>query len=109
MGLDLLSALTNSHKQIKSINESNLKIIAETFNNFFVTTAGDIDSRIIHTDIIYKYYLQYSVLNLIFLKPAFKKKVTSVINETKTNTSTGPNQHIDANTKNKQPDHLQIL
>ena len=68
MRLDLLSALKNSHKQIKSINiknkaESNLEIIAETFNNFFVTIAGDIDSKIVHTDINYKYYLHTLYLN----------------------------------------------
>ena len=68
MRLDLLSALKNSHKQIKSINiknkaESNLEIIAETFNNFFVTIAGDIDSKIVHTDINYKYYPHTLYLN----------------------------------------------
>ena len=64
--------------------------MAETLNNF-VTIAGDIDSKIIHTNTSYKDYLQRSVLNSFFLKPASKKEVLSVINEMKTNKSTGPN------------------
>ena len=55
--------------------ESNSKIIAETFNNFFVTIASDIDSKIIHTNTSYKEYLQGSVLNSFFLKPATKNEV----------------------------------
>ena len=58
----IISLKTNSHKQIRSINinnktESNSKIMAETFNNFFVTIASDIDSKIIHTNTRYKDYL----------------------------------------------------
>ena len=92
----IISLKTNSHKQIRSINinnktESNPKIMAETFNNFFVTIASDIDSKIIRTNTSYKDYLQDSVFNSFFLKPATKKEVISVINEMKTNKSTGPN------------------
>ena len=92
----IISLKTNSHKQIRSINinnktESNSKIMAETFNNFFVTIASDIDSKIIHTNTSYKDYLQGSVLNSFFLKPASETEVISVINEMKTNKSTGPN------------------
>ena len=65
--------------------------MTETFNNFFVTIASDIDSTIIHTNTSYKDYLQGSVLNLFFLKPASEKEVKSVINEMKTKKSTGPN------------------
>ena len=65
--------------------------MTETFNNFFVTTASDIDSKIVHTNTSYKDYLQGSVLNSFFLKRASEKEVTSVINEMKTNKSTGPN------------------
>ena len=65
--------------------------MAETFNNFFVTIASDIDSKIIHTNTSYKDYLQDSVLKSFFLKPATEKEVISVINEMKTNKSTGPN------------------
>ena len=88
----IISLKTNSHKQIRSINinnktESNSKIMAETFNNFFVTIASDIDS-IIHTDTSYKNYLQGSILNSFFLKPTTKKEVIPVINEMKTNKST---------------------
>ena len=54
----IISLKTNSHKQIRSINinnktESNPKIMAETFNNFFVIIANDIDSKIIHTNTSY--------------------------------------------------------
>ena len=48
MALDLLSALIRqTHKQIRSIiinnkTESNSEIMAEAFNNFFVTIASDI-------------------------------------------------------------------
>ena len=38
-----------------------------------------------------KDYLQGSVLNSFYLKPASEKEVISVINEMKTNKSTGPN------------------
>ena len=65
--------------------------MAETFNNFFVTIASDIDSKIIHTNTSYKDYLQGSVLNSFFIKPASEKEVISVINEMKTNKSTGLN------------------
>ena len=80
--------------------------MAETFNNFFVTIVSDIDSKIIHTNTSYKDYLQDSVLISFFLKPATKKEVISVINEMKTNKSTGPNS-IPTHTKNKQSNHLQ--
>ena len=55
----IISLKTNSHKQIRSINinnktESNSKIMAETFNNFFMTIASDIDNKIIHTNTSYK-------------------------------------------------------
>ena len=66
--------------------------MAETSNNLFVTITGNIDIQIIHTNTSYKYYLQDSVLNSFFLKPATKKEVISVIDEMKTNKSTGPNR-----------------
>ena len=58
----IISLKTNSHKQIRSLNinnktESNPKIMAETFNNFFMTNASDVDSKIIHINTNYKYYL----------------------------------------------------
>ena len=64
--------------------------MVETFNNFFVTIASDIDSKIIYTTTSYKDYLQDSLLNSFFLKPAIEKQVISIINEMKTNKSTGP-------------------
>ena len=92
----ITSFKTKAHKQIKSININNEiifnpKIISETFNNFFVTIARDIDSKTIHTNTSYKDYLQNSVLNIFLLKQATEKKVISVINKMKTNKSTGPN------------------
>ena len=86
-----MSLKTNSHKQIRPINIIKLNLILKTFNNFFVTIASDVDSKIIHTNTSYKVYLQDSVLNSFFLKPATKKEVISVINEMKTNKSTGAN------------------
>ena len=65
--------------------------MAETFNNFFATIASDKDSKIIHTNTSYKDYLQGSVLNSFFLKPAPEKEVITVINEMKTNKSRDPN------------------
>ena len=65
--------------------------MAETFNNFFMTIASDIDSKIIHTNTSYKDYLQGSVFNSFFLKPAFEKEAISAINEMKTNKSTAAN------------------
>ena len=67
----IVSLKTNFHKQIRSIiinnkTESNSKIMDETFHNFFVTIASDIDSKTIYTNSNYKYYLQDSVLNLFF-------------------------------------------
>ena len=88
----IISLKTNSHKQTRSLNinnktESNPKIMAETINNFFMTNASDADSKIIHINTNYKYYLWGSVLNSIFLKPATEKEA---IKEMKTNKSTGP-------------------
>ena len=71
--------------------ESNSIVMAETLSNFFVTTASDIDSKIVDTNTSYKDYLQGSALNSFFLKPASMKEVISVINEMKSNKSTGPN------------------
>ena len=55
-------------KQIKSIKindkvESSPKILADSFNNFFVTIAENIDKNIIHTNANYKDYLENSVTN----------------------------------------------
>ena len=65
--------------------------MAETSNNCFVTVERDIGSNIIHTNTSYKDYLQDSVLNSFFLKRATENKFISLINEMKTNKSTGPN------------------
>ena len=65
--------------------------MAKTTNSFFVTMTSDTDSKIIHTNTSYKDYLQGSVLNSFFLKPASEKEVISVMDEMETNKSTGPN------------------
>ena len=49
--------------------------MAETFNNFFVTIASDIDSKLIRTNTSYKDYLQGSIPKSFFLKPASDKEV----------------------------------
>ena len=96
----MLSTLRQTHKQIKSININNETEfnhdMAQTFHNFFVTIACDIDNKIIHTNTNYEDFLQDSVL----------KPVISVNNEVKTNKLIDPKayQH---NTKNKQSDNLQ--
>ena len=56
-----------------------------------MTIASDTDNKIIHTNTNYKDYLKGFVLNPFFLKATTEKEVTSVINEMKTNKSTGPN------------------
>ena len=47
--------------------------MAETFSNFSVTITKDIVSKIIHTSTNQKNYLQYLVLNFVFLKPTTEK------------------------------------
>ena len=59
-----------------------------------MTIASDIDRKIIHTNTSYKDYLQESVLKSFFLKPLSEKEVISVINEMKTNKSTGLNSTL---------------
>ena len=64
----IINVKENSKKQIKSIKindkvESSPKILADSFNNFFVTIAENIDKNIIHTNANYKDYLQNSVTN----------------------------------------------
>ena len=64
----IINVKENSKKQIKSIKtndkvESSPKILADSFNNFFVTIAENIDKNIIHTNANYKDYLENSVTN----------------------------------------------
>ena len=84
------------NKQIKSIKindkvESNPKILADSFNNFFVTIAENIDKKIIHKNANYKHYLENSVTNSFFLKPTNKEEVNSIIKQMKTNKALRPN------------------
>ena len=51
-------------KQIKPIKindkvQTSPKILADSFNNFFVSIAGNIDKKNIHTNAKYKNYLEY--------------------------------------------------
>ena len=65
--------------------------MADSFNNFFVTIAENIDKNIIHTNANYKDYLENSVTNSFFLKPTNKGEVNSIIKQMKTNKAIGPN------------------
>ena len=83
-------------KQIKSIKindkvESSPKILADSFNNFFVTIAENIDKNIIHTNANCKDYLDNSVTNSFFLKPTSEEEVNSIIKQMKTNKAIDPN------------------
>ena len=85
-----------SKKQIKSIKinekvEYNPKVLADSFDNFFVTIAENIDKKIIHTNVNYKDYLENSVINSFFLKPTNKEELDSIIKQLKTNKALGPN------------------
>ena len=83
-------------KQSKSIKindkvESSPKILVDSFNNFFVTIAENIDKNIIHTNANYKDYLENSVTNSFFLKPTNEEEVDSIIKQMKINKAIGPN------------------
>ena len=85
-----------TQKKIKSIKindkvESCTKILADSFNNFFVAVAENIDKNIIHTNANYKDYLENSVTNSFFLKPTNEEEVNSIIKQMKTNKAIGPN------------------
>ena len=87
--------LKKTKKQIKytKINdkgESSRKILTDSFNNFFVTIAKNINKKIIHTNANYKDYLGNSVTNSFFLKPTNEEKVNSIIKQMKTNKAIGP-------------------
>ena len=65
-----MSKKTKKDKQIKSIKtkdkvESSPKILACSFNKFFVTTVENINKKIIHTNV--KDYLENSAINPFFL------------------------------------------
>ena len=65
--------------------------MADSFNNFFVTIAENIDKNIIHKNANYKDYLENSVINSFFLKPNKEEEVSSIIKQIKTNKAIGPN------------------
>ena len=66
--------------------------MADSFNNFFVTIAENIDKNIIHTNANYKDYLENSVTNSFFLKPTNEEEeVNSIIKQMKKNKAIGPN------------------
>ena len=76
----IINVKGNSKEQIKSIKindkvESSPRILADSFNNFFVTIAENTDKNIIHTNANYKDYLENSVTNSFFLKPTNEKEV----------------------------------
>ena len=53
--------------------------MADSFNNFFVTIADNIDKNIVHTNANYKDYLKNSVNNSFFLKPTNEGEDNSII------------------------------
>ena len=65
--------------------------MADSFNNFFVTIAENIDKNIIHTNANYKDYLENSVTNSFFLKPTIEEEVNSIIKQMKTNKAISQN------------------
>ena len=84
------------NKQIKSIKindkvESSPKILADSFNKFFMTIAENIDKNIIHTNANDKDYLEKFRTNSFFLKPANEEEVNSIIKQMKKNKAIGPN------------------
>ena len=92
----IINVKKNSKKQIKSLKindkvEYSPGILADSFNNLFVTIDENIDKYIIHTNTNYKEYLEKSVTNSFFLKATNKEEVNSIIKQMKTNTAIGPN------------------
>ena len=69
--------------------ESSPKILADSFNNFFLTIAENIDKKIINAN--YKDYLENSVTSLFFLKLRNEEEVNSIIKQMKTNKATVSN------------------
>ena len=91
-----------TEEQIKStkINdkvESIPKILADSFNDFFVTVAENIDKNIIHASA--KGFPGNSVTNSFFLKLTNEEEVNSIIKQIKTKKAIGPKQHSNKNTK----------
>ena len=74
---------------------------ADSFNNFFVTIAENIDKKIIHTNANYKNYPENSRINSFFLKPTNKEEVNSTIKKIKTNKTLDPNSIPKKNAKNE--------
>ena len=74
-----------------SRKESSPTILADSFNNFFVTLAENIDKKIIHINANYKDYLENSVTNSFFLKPTNEQEVNFIKKQMKTNNVLDPN------------------
>ena len=65
------------------MSESSPKIFADSFYNFFVTIAENIDNKIIHANASYKDNLGNSVVNSFFVKPTNEEEVNSTIMQMK--------------------------
>ena len=66
--------------------------MTDSFNNFFLSIAGNIDNKIIHANSNHKDYLENSVSNqFILFKPTSEEEVTSIIKQMKTNKALGTN------------------
>ena len=78
-------------KKTKQIKATKINDKVDSFNNFFVTIAENIDKKIIHTNANYKNYPENSRINSFFLKPTNKEEVNSTIKKIKTNKTLDPN------------------
>ena len=65
------------------MRESSPKIFADSFYNFFVTIAENIDIKIIHANASYKDNLENSVIKSFFIKPTNEEEVNSTIMQMK--------------------------
>ena len=78
------------NKKTKSLKindkvQSSPKILADFFNNFFVTIVENIDKKIVHTNSTYKDYMKNSVTNSFFFKLLNEEEENSFIKQMKTN------------------------
>ena len=89
----MLTKKTKQKKQKKNTKslktndkvQSSPKILADFFNNFFVTIVENIDKKIVHTNSTYEDYMKNSVTNSFFFKLINEEEDNSLIKQMKTN------------------------
>ena len=64
--------------------------IANTFNNYFSSIAGNLQGEIYHNGQDFNNYLKYSNEYNFFMNPTDKYEIVDIINNLNVNTSTGP-------------------